>query len=97
MMLPPPGFLKPIWRGWEGASAVRTDLTVAVATIKESLGGCHQEVVKRDETHCPSSNVHHYVRQVPHRCEVLPKTPRKKKSKGNQHYFFNYIVVYIIE
>ena len=83
MMLPPPGFCKPLWRGWEGAGRVRTDLAVAVAKIKHSIGGCHQEEVRREETHCPSSNQHHYVRQQPHRCEVLPQTTRKKESKGN--------------
>ena len=82
-MLPPPGFCKPLWRGWEGAGGVRSDLAVAVAKIKHSIGGCHQEEVRREETHCPSSNQHHYVRQQPHRCEVLPQTTRKKESKGN--------------
>ena len=54
MMLPPPGFLKPVWRGWEGSGSVRTDLAVAVATIKQSIGGSHQAEVIREETHCPS-------------------------------------------
>ena len=83
MMLPPPGFMKPLWRGWEGGAAVRSDLAVAVASIKQSIGGCHQEEVRREETHCPSSsNQHHYVRQVPHRCEVVPPMARKRESKG---------------
>ena len=85
MMLPPPGFMKPLWRGWEGGAAVRSDLAVAVATIKESIGGCHQEEVRREETDCPSANQHLYVRQVPHRCEVVPTTTtlRKRENKGN--------------
>ena len=81
-MLPPPGFLKPLWRGWEGAGGPRSDLAVAVATIEQSLVGCHQEGVRREETHCPSSNQHYYGRQVPHRSEVPPSTPRKRESKG---------------
>ena len=82
MMLPPPGFCKPLWRGWEGAGGVRSDLAVAVATIEQSLGGCHREEVRREETHCPSSNQHLYVRQVPHRSEVVPSTPSMRESKG---------------
>ena len=82
MMLPPPGFCKPLWRGWEGAGSVRTDLAVAVAKIKHSIGGCHQEEVRREETNCPSSNQHLYVRQVPHRSEVVPSTPSMRESKG---------------
>ena len=81
-MLPPPGFIKPLWRGWEGAGGVRSDLAVAVATIEQSLGGCHREEVRREETHCPSSNQHLYVRQVPHRSEVVPSTPSMRESKG---------------
>ena len=89
-MLPPPGFLKPYWRGWEGSASVRTDLAVAVETIKQSLGGSHQEEVRREETHCPSSsNQHHYVKQVPHKCEVVTPTPRKRESKGVFFVSFN--------
>ena len=74
---------------------MRTDLAVAVAKIKHSIGGCHQEEVRREETDCPSSNQHHYVRQVPHRCEVIPTTPRKRDNKGNVKLdnFFNFIAV----
>ena len=82
-MLPPPGFLKPLWRGWEGS--VRTDLDMAVATIKQSLGGCHQEKVKREETNVPSSNQHLYG-QKPTRFELLQgnkETTRKRENKGN--------------
>ena len=95
MMLPPPGFLKPLWRGWEGPGSVRTDLAVACATIEQSIGGCHREEVRREETNCPSANQHHYVWQVPHRCEVVPITPRKRENKGNVKfdYFFNFIEV----
>ena len=95
-MIPPPGFVKPIWRGWE-QSVVNTNLAVAVTTIERSLGGCHKAKVIREPVHCPSSsNVHHYVRQVPHRCEVLPITPQKK-GNGISHiylpkiYFFQNI------
>ena len=83
MMLPPPGFLKPLWRGWEGGAAVRSDLALACAQIEQSIGGCHQEKVRREETHCPSSNQHHYVRQQPHRSELIPQTTRKRETKGN--------------
>ena len=95
MMLPPPGFCKPLWRGWEGAGSVRTDLAVAVAKIKHSIGGCHREEVRREETDCPLANQHHYVRQVPHSCEVVPTTPRIKENKGNVKFyiFLNFIVV----
>ena len=82
-MLPPPGFLKPLWRGWEGPGSVRTDLAVACATIEQSIGGCHREEVRREETHCPSSNQHHYVRQQPHKSELIPQTTRKRETKGN--------------
>ena len=89
-MIPPPGFVKPIWRGWE-QSVVNTNLAVAVTTIERSLGGCHKAKVIREPVHCPSSsNVHHYVRQVPHRCEVLPITPRKK-GNGNMHIYLKTI------
>ena len=89
LRISPPGFPKPIWRGWEGGAgsvagaAVKERLAVAVTTIERSLGGCHREKVTRDLTDCPGSNQHHYVRQQPHRCEVLPTTTRKRKSKGN--------------
>ena len=85
----PPGFPKPIWRGWEGGAGsmanagVRSDLAVAVTTIERSLGGCHREEVRRDPTDCPGSNQHHYVRQQPHRCENIPVTARRKESEGN--------------
>ena len=85
----PPGFPKPLWRGWEGGAGsmanagVRSDLAVAVTTIERSLGGCHREEVRRDPTECPGSNQHHYVRQQPHRCEILPVTARKKEIEGN--------------
>ena len=58
----PPGFPKPLWRGWEGGAGsiadagVRSDLAVAVTTIERSLGGCHREEVRRDPTDCPGSN-----------------------------------------
>ena len=89
LRISPPGFPKPIWRGWEGGAgtvagaAVKERLAVAVTTIERSLGGCHKEKVTRDLTDCPGSNQHHYVRQQPHRCEVLPTTTRKRESKGN--------------
>ena len=92
IMLPPPGFLKPLWRGWEGAGSVRTDPAVAVAKIKHSIGGCHREEVRREETNCPSANQHHYVQQVAHRCEVVPVTTRKRENKGNVK-FDNFTVV----
>ena len=81
-MLPPLGFLKPLWRGWEESGAVRTDLAVAVASIKRSIGGCHQEEVRREETNVPSSNQHHYG-QKPTRFEVdLVPTTRQRDNKG---------------
>ena len=82
-MFPPPGFVKPIWRGWEQPGDVRENLAVAVTAIESSLGSCHREKVVREPTLCPSSNQHHYVQQVPHRCEVIPTTPMIKGSKGN--------------
>ena len=88
LRISPPGFPKPIWRGWEGGAGsvagagVREKLAVAVTTIERSLGGCHREKVTRDSTDCPGSNQHHYVRQQPHRCEVLPTTTRKRESRG---------------
>ena len=82
-MLPPPGFVKPIWRGWEQPECVRANLASAVTAIEKSLGGCHRAKVVREPTVCPGSNQHHYVRQVPHRCEALPTPMRKKGSKGN--------------
>ena len=95
-MLPPPGFAKPLWRGWEHRD-VRTNLTVAVTAIENSLGGCHKAKVIREPIHCPSSsNVHHYVRQVPHHCEVFPTTSRKKDSKGNILYqFFHSLIKFL--
>ena len=84
-MLPPPGFLKPLWRGWEGSDAVRSDLAVAVAAIKHSIGGCHQEEVRRDDTNVPSSNQHLYG-QKPTRFEIIQgnkETTRKRENKGN--------------
>ena len=72
-----------------GGAAVREKLTVAVTNIESSLGGCHREKVIRDSTDCPSSNQHHYVRQQPHRCEVLPSTTRKRENKGNLVRFCN--------
>ena len=94
MMLPPPGFCKPLWRGWEGAGRVRTDLAVAVAKIKHSIGGCHQEEVRREETNVPSSNQHLYG-QKPHRHEALPKTERKRESNGNVKRNSYFILIFI--
>ena len=87
ILIPPPGFVKPIWQGWEERD-VRAKLAVAVTAIDQSLGGCHREAVSREETHCPSSsNQHHYVRQVPHtRHEVIPRTSRKNIWKGVVHF-----------
>ena len=83
-MIPPPGFVKPIWRGWEQEPRdVRAKLAVAVTAIEKSIGSCHREKVVREPTHCPSSNQHHYVHQVPHRSEGIPTTSRKRVSKGN--------------
>ena len=82
-MFPPPGFVKPIWRGWEQPGDVRANLAVAVTAIEKSLGSCHRAKVVREPTVCPSSNQHHYVRQVPHRCEALSTPTRKMGNKGN--------------
>ena len=88
LRISPPGFPKPLWRGWEGgvgsgagAAAVRAELAGAVSSIQKSIGGCHREEVRRDPTNVPSSNQHLYG-QKPHRSEILPVTPRKKESKG---------------
>ena len=84
-MMPPPGFVKPIWRGWEQPGDVRASLAAAVTSIERSIGSCHRERVVREPTHCPSSsNVHHYVRQVPHPSELVPTTSKKKISKGKR-------------
>ena len=82
-MIPPPGFSKP-WRGWKEGGDVKANLVEAASSIKKSLGGCHQELVRREETHCPwSSNQHHYVRQVPHtRHEAHQPTPRRSNKQG---------------
>ena len=95
LRISPPGFPKPIWRGWEGGAesvagaGVKEKLAMAVTTIERSLGGCHREKVTRDLTDCPGSNQHHYVRQQPHRCEVLPTTTRKRESRGKLIYKFS--------
>ena len=83
LRIAPPGFPKPVWRGWEGGAgaAARTELVVACSALQQSIGGCHREEVRRDPTNVPSSNQHLYG-QKPHRCEVLPVTPRKKQTKG---------------
>ena len=100
LRISPPGFPKPIWRGWEGGAgsvagaAVKERLAVAVTTIERSLGGCHKEKVTRDLTDCPGSNQHHYVRQQPHRCEVLPTTTRKRESKGNLTEILQYNITF---
>ena len=67
---------------FEEKAGAREKLAVVVTTIECSLGGCHREKVTRDSTDCPGSNQHHYVRQQPHRCEVLPTTTRKRESRG---------------
>ena len=82
-MMPPPGFVKPIWRGWEQPEVVRANLAVAVTAIEKSLGGCHRAKVVREPTIFPGSNQHHYVHQIPHRCEVPPTKIRKSVTKGN--------------
>ena len=83
-MIPPPGFSKPIWRGWEEDVGVKAKLVESASVIEKSLGGCHHELVKREETHCPwSSNQHHYVRQVPHsRHEAHQTGPRNRRKQG---------------
>ena len=87
-MNPPPGFSEPLWRGWEEGGDVKAKLMKAASSIKKSLGGCHQESVKREETHCPwSSNQHHYVRQVPHtRHETHQPITRKSNKQGNSFF-----------
>ena len=81
-MFPPPGFDRPLWRGWEEAREAETQLVEAISSIENSIGSCHREQVKRDETHCPiSSNQHHYVKQIPHtRHEAIPRTRRGRKQ-----------------
>ena len=81
-MIPPPGFSKPLWRGWENGGEANANLAVAISAIETSLGGCHREKVQRGDTHCPSSsNQHHYVRQVPHtRHEALPVVKKSKQG-----------------
>ena len=84
-MLPPPGFVKPIWRGWEQPDDVRANLAVAVSAIERSIGSCHREKVVRKPTQGAC-----YVHQVPHRSELLPKTSRKYCSKGEVKLYCNF-------
>ena len=89
-MFPPPGFSLPLWR-----SDGKTDLALAVTSIEKSLGGCHRAKVVREVTNGPStSNLHYYVKQVPHKCELLPATPKRIEKKGILNWNGNWMKIW---
>ena len=91
----PPGFPFPIHRGLQRQQDMGTipcDGTIGntVAHLKASIVGCHRETVRRDIPfdNCPSSNLHYYVKSVPH-TRHEPRQPVNVKTvvKGNKLQF----------
>ena len=60
----------------------------AVTKLRASIVGCHRETVRRVTAveNCPSSNLHHFVQQVPHsRHEYsTPTGSQRFKVKGGK-------------
>ena len=61
------------------------EIRSSVTQLRASIVGCHRETVRRVTAveNCPSSNLHHFVQQVPHsRHEYSPPTD-SHRSKVN--------------
>ena len=57
-----------------------------VTQLRASIVGCHQETVRRETglDSCPSSNLHHFVKQSPHsRHDYIPPTVQSTLSQSN--------------
>ena len=57
-----------------------------VTQLRASIVGCHRETVTReiDLDFCPSSNLHHFVKQSPHsRHDYFPPTAQSCLSQSN--------------
>ena len=69
-------------------SVDRREVGGAVTKLQASIVGCHRETVRRVTAveNCPSSNLHHFVQQVPHsRHEYSPPTDsHRSKVKGGK-------------
>ena len=84
------------WRPWEETSSrpVSDDgLSQTISHLQTSILGSHKtENVRRSTPleNCPSSNLHHFVKPVPHTShEVYPSTDirtKKSVSKGKMDY-----------
>ena len=64
------------------------EIRSSVTQLRASIVGCHRETVRRVTAveNCPSSNLHHFVQQVPHsRHEYSPPTDsHRSKVKGGK-------------
>ena len=57
-----------------------------VTQLRASIVGCHRETVRRETglDFCPSSNLHHFVKQSPHsRHDYFPPTAQSCLSQSN--------------
>ena len=57
-----------------------------VTQLRASIVGCHRETVRRETglEFCPSSNLHHFVKQSPHsRHDYIPPTAQSSLSQSN--------------
>ena len=57
-----------------------------VTQLRASIVGCHRETVRRETglDFCPSSNLHHFVKQSPHsRHDYIPPTAQSSLSQSN--------------
>ena len=57
-----------------------------VTQLRASIVGCHRETVRRETglDFCPSSNLHHFVKQSPHsRHDYIPPTAQSCLSQSN--------------
>ena len=75
----------PLWRPWDDSRPNNTrELNETVSELRTSVVGSHKGSVSRSVpfTECPSSNLHHFVRPVPHTShEIYPSLDiRTKKS-----------------
>ena len=92
---PPPGLSVPLLFGSQGglpASQGAGDFGTigeVVTQLNASIVGCHRESVRRETglENCPSSNLHHFVSQVPHsRHEIIPPSIKSTVKRGNNYH-----------
>ena len=89
MTRPPPGLPIPSHlQDKTGRLPISGVIGESVAQLQASIVGCHREAVQRDIPleNCPSSNLHYYVKSIPHsRHEQKGLVPAKTVKRGKIH------------